>query len=294
MYLYFGIVKKYLSEKGFGFLSHPINLGPEKDLFFHITRIERYDVIIAKSLIQNDNINHICFWYLAETTHKGEQLNQILTASAVFELEKDNPEMFIDKITTIWENIDRPIPFWLKDVTLGLVGPDRMDDFKVNRTDSIANRDEKQKSLRIEEERLRQIEEKRVNEEREQRAKEKELSDKKRAEELRKYEENRRQQDEEQERQRIIEEEEFEQLVAEMKPKEFTQSSQVSSYIVRHRLGNKYKNISGLLKMENGHSTWNFNGGFPPHLYRRLCMALGLGNKGTSSKVIGFTSFKNL
>ena len=79
-----------------------------------------------------------------------------------------------------------------------------------------------------------------------------------------------------------------------MQPKGFTQSSQVSHYIIHNRLGDKYKHISGVLEMINSHSSWKFNGGFPPHIYAKLCDRLGLGNKGTDSKVVGFTAFKDL
>lgn len=87
---------------------------------------------------------------------------------------------------------------------------------------------------------------------------------------------------------------EFELLVAEVQAKGFTRSSEVSNYIVKNRLGDKYQNISGILEMQNSHSTWKFNGGFPPVIYRMLCERLNLGNNETDSKVVGFTSFKVL
>ena len=71
-------------------------------------------------------------------------------------------------------------------------------------------------------------------------------------------------------------------------------SAQVSNYIIRNRLGDKYQNISGVLEMQNSNSSWKFNGGFPPKIYAMLCERLNLGNKGTDSKVSGFTSFKDL
>jgi hypothetical protein len=97
-----------------------------------------------------------------------------------------------------------------------------------------------------------------------------------------------------QNRYRNSEDEEFEELVAELMNKGFTMSAQVSNYIVQHKLGYKYKRISGVLDMENGCNTWKFNGGFPPRIYAKLCDRLNLGNKGTSSKVLKFTPFKDI
>lgn len=91
-----------------------------------------------------------------------------------------------------------------------------------------------------------------------------------------------------------IEDEEFEELVSEVMNQGFTMSEQVSNYIVRKKLGNKYKHISGVLDMENDLSSWKFNGGFPPSIYAKLCKRLNLENKGTDSRVVKFTPFKDL
>lgn len=91
-----------------------------------------------------------------------------------------------------------------------------------------------------------------------------------------------------------VELEEFNLLVNEVSSKGFSGTWQVSEYIVKNRLGDKYQNISGILKMTNGKSTWNFNGGFPPKIFAMLCKELGLGHKGTDSTVVSFKSFKNV
>ena len=90
------------------------------------------------------------------------------------------------------------------------------------------------------------------------------------------------------------EEEEFRQLVAEMSVLGFTYSSQVSAYIVRNRLGHKYKHISGILQMEMDGNVWSFNGGFPPNIYARLCEELGLGNQGSRAVPREFTPYKDI
>ena len=59
---------------------------------------------------------------------------------------------------------------------------------------------------------------------------------------------------------------EFSQLVEEMSAMGFTHSKQVSAYIVRNKLGHKYKYICGVLEMELDGDVWNFDGGFPPEV----------------------------
>ena len=90
-----------------------------------------------------------------------------------------------------------------------------------------------------------------------------------------------------------IENNEFQQLIAEMKPLDFTHSSQVSSYIRRNNLGLKYKNISGILTMEKDGNTWDFKGGFTPKIYAQICSELDLDNNGSNAKVVDFHSFNN-
>lgn len=81
--------------------------------------------------------------------------------------------------------------------------------------------------------------------------------------------------------------------MAEIAPLGFTLSRQVSKYIIANRLGNKYRNISGVVEMAKDGDTWKFNGGFPPKIYAELCAELGLDNQGTRQRAVGFQSFGN-
>tara|TARA_R100001143_G_scaffold62974_1_gene67939 strand:- start:28874 stop:29605 length:732 start_codon:yes stop_codon:yes gene_type:complete len=91
-----------------------------------------------------------------------------------------------------------------------------------------------------------------------------------------------------------VEEKEFQELVAEIKNLGFTQTSQVSNYIVTNQLGYKYPRISGVLQMGLNGTVWDFSGGFPPRIYARLCEELDLSNNGTRAKPIAFESFDRI
>ncbi len=87
---------------------------------------------------------------------------------------------------------------------------------------------------------------------------------------------------------------EFKALVEEVSAKGFTESRQVSNYIMANKLGRKYRHISGVLELERGEDAWQYHGGFPPHIYARLCEALELGQKPSDARVAGFKSFSDL
>ena len=87
---------------------------------------------------------------------------------------------------------------------------------------------------------------------------------------------------------------EFELLVAEVTPLGFVTSKELSSYIVKNKLYEKYGNISGILRMEKSGIKWDFKGGFSKKIYARLCSRLGLNDEGTSAKATDFKSFKEL
>lgn len=89
-------------------------------------------------------------------------------------------------------------------------------------------------------------------------------------------------------------ERQFAMLVKEMRPLHFTTSAQVSHYIMAHKLGMKYKYISGHLDFRNGEYTWTFKGGISPNYYARLCEALKLGNNRSKAEWTKFVPFSNL
>lgn len=117
-------------------------------------------------------------------------------------------------------------------------------------------------------------------------AKKKKLENQKQCESEAKYKE--------QAAQKKLEENEFNELVMEISSYGFTETKQVSSYIVNNQLGYKYPNISGVLEMELDGRTWDFDGGFPPMIYARLCKEIGLSSQRTQAKPGRFTSYKIL
>lgn len=90
------------------------------------------------------------------------------------------------------------------------------------------------------------------------------------------------------------EELEFSRLVDEVKTLGFTKSQQVSTYIIANNLSAKYQYISGILEMERDQDIWQYRGGFPPHIYARLCDALGLGRKDSRARVKNFRPFSDV
>lgn len=92
----------------------------------------------------------------------------------------------------------------------------------------------------------------------------------------------------------LLLEQEFDELVKELSLLGFTYSFEASEYIIKNNLGNKYKNISGILQMKKCGDEWSFDGGFPPYIYARLCQKLNLKNKGSQARPGQFTPYKNV
>jgi hypothetical protein len=59
-----------------------------------------------------------------------------------------------------------------------------------------------------------------------------------------------------------------------------------------HSLGFKYTKISGFVTMESAERQWEYEGGFPPRIYARLCDALNLDNYHSGARATQFESFE--
>lgn len=236
MQINFGVVSKYFDDKGFGFARGVFNQKWQKEIFFHIKNIKKTRRDLAEKLSNEDDAERVCFWFESEITNKGEQIKAILTNKEVKDAIDNNLPLYINQIETMWNDLNAILPFWLREVTVDLVGENKATELNLARESKLAE----QKALRD------------------------------------------------------IEMVEFEALVAEFKPLGFKTSKEVSNYIVRHQLGRKYKNISGIIRMERDGNEWDFKGGFPTEIYRKLCMALGLNNQRTTAKAIEFTSYNDL
>ena len=272
----FGIVTKYHREKGFGFVTHTFRAGSQKEIFFHIKNIKKTHSNLAKKLDSEESNDIIFFWYETVPTDKGEQVRSALQSFDIQKKAANSLQYFIEKITTIWRNINQPMPVWIHDVTVDLVGVSRTDELSLERQNLEIKKNELEDKRRKEQEAQKE----------EQRKWQEERMDLLKAKLQESFEKNTLQEE--------TEEKEFKQLVEEMKSKGFTHSKQVSNYIVKNRLGEKYKHISGIVRMEQAGTSWNFNGGFPPKIYARLCNELGLYSQGTNARAVGFTSFKDL
>jgi hypothetical protein len=271
MNIKFGVVENYLPDKGFGFVRNPLDQHKFIETFFHISTIKKSDLTVYRKLSIYTPSESLFFWYEHEKTPRGTQISRIIKKDELRSLLRSKfygillKNIYVPLIKTMWKEIEKEQPIWLEEISSHFIEEIELNKLKKERQKLIRQKTEADENRRIEDERLRKLEEEKEEKQRE-------------IERLAEQKEN----------------QEFELLVAEMKTKGFTSSAQVSNFIVINRLGDKYKHISGVLKMENDNSIWDFNGGFPPKIYAMLCEKLNLGNKGTSSRVINFTAFKDL
>jgi cold shock CspA family protein len=263
----FGSIKSYNpSPSGFGFVGRTFLNPNGEEVFFHITKIKKKYPELAQKLDNREAFEMVTFWYEIETTEKGERVSKLW-------INKENiPQSYISelceltkKIESIWKNLDSPKPSWLDLITIELVGVDRRHELNFER-------DNLESQLRVaEEDRRREAESLRQKK-----------SIRQSIRLIQKYTLKSR-----------AEADELAQLLAEMRPLNFTRSKELSAYIVEHQLGYNYPNISGIVRMEQAGIRWNFHGGFPPEIYKIICIELNLNNEGTDASPVGFTPFKD-
>lgn len=244
MTIEFGKVEKYIQNRGFGFVSYYFkNINDNypfisnNKAFFHIKVIKKFDYEIFHKL-EIGNIDDVYFWFKIEKTNKGEQVLRLLKSDD--KKIKNNPT-FIEILKNKFLDISTSLPKWVEIAVNDVLDKKEIEVLKNER--NILEQIENQK--RIERQREIQVENDKLMATRQQ-----EIQKRKELEEIQNHE--------------------FEQLVTEIKTLNFSRTAQVSDYIVKNRLGHKYRNISGVLEMKNGTDTWNFNGGFPPQNLRKV------------------------
>lgn len=255
----FGSIQKY-SDRGYGFVAQTF-VKAESQVFFHITTIKKKYSELAKNLNNGEPFEEVSFWYQFETSKRGKQVTNIwLRAKDIPQRYQQELSDLIQQVEAIWKNLESSQPSWLDFITIELLGSERRDELNVER-DNLENQ------LRAaEEERRREAQALRQNE----------ITRISHSHGLTK-----------------VEADELERLLAEMRPLNFTRSKQLSQYIVRRKIGYKYPNISGIVRMEDQGEEWNFHGGFPTNIYKIICKELGLDNERTTARAIDFTSFEN-
>lgn len=264
----YGKVERYLEDKGFGFVSRTFTKSSfAGDLFFHINTVRRADPQLARQLNSFDLSNAPYFWYEFERTAKGLQITSLINPLNIGNAYPKTVKRIVAAIKKVWvdesnslNDVGRlpALPESIERAAFDIIPSDELNRMSLRR---LAIEKEKRHARRDGEG----------------------IDSTKKREELIKALVQKR-----------IEEDEFSQLVEEMSSLGFTHSKQVSQYIVRHKLGHKYQNISGILQMKMHGDEWSFNGGFPPAIYGRLCRELGLDNEHSEAKPGQFKSYKEL
>jgi len=247
----FGIVRKYCTDEGFGFVGHTF-FDTHPNELFHIRTIKRTNPELARRLNNPDSKEAVYFWY----EFKEGQVAAVLDLKNINQKYNADLNILIAETECIWRDLNEKLPDRFDEISLDIMGIERTNELRAERDSFELRRKNIKENKRREVETLRKIEDEKI--------------------------------------QKKIEDDEFEQLIADMTPLGFTSSKQLSSYIMKNDLGNKYKNISGVVKMEKEGKVWSYNGAFPQNIYANICSELGLGNEGTNAKVVGFNSFKEL
>lgn len=82
-------------------------------------------------------------------------------------------------------------------------------------------------------------------------------------------------------------------LVSFAKDNHVNTSWELTNLITKYKLGKRFPNLTGDLKMKNEHTDWTYRNALSPRIYKIICDELNLNNKGTSSKVVSFRKNKD-
>lgn len=156
----FGIVKKYFSDRGFGFVTRTFLSGHQSEVFFHIKNVKKMRSDLAEKLANDESVDTICFWYETENTSKGEQVLNVLKSDVIHNMDIDNLPSIIEKVEITWSDVDSTIPAWLREVTVDLVGVDRAKEIDLER-DAL---ERERRELEEKERKEREVEEKEFEE----------------------------------------------------------------------------------------------------------------------------------
>ena len=267
--LAFGVVEKFIPDRGFGFVTNELPGGKRERYFFHVKGVKKARPDLIAGLESGDGT---WFWYSLEESPKGKQA--VPLDQRQWNARKQEAECMVEQIEQIWAQAGA-LPSWLDQVSSELLGTDRA----MHLTQERALRDAARRRIAEEQRKLQEAEHlvrvAKLEADRAMRL----AGEEERAQEAAKEAE---------------EEAEFTALVAEIAALGFTQSSQLSTYIRRNQLGYKYKTLSGFLIMDSDGQQWKFEGGFPPKIYARLCGELGFAkDPDRKSRPVDFVSFED-
>lgn len=253
----FGKVNRYNADRGFGFVSHSFSKSPSNEVFFHIKSVKRTHPDLARALNTYNLDETLFFWYEFGASDKGQQVLAILNPLTIRQNHIEHASAFTEIIGINWANLETPVSKLIKKATFDLLLPDEAHQLSVKREFL-----EEEKKINYE---IQKAES----------AKLQELAN-----------------------QNLVQEEaeqmEFRQLVAEISVLKFTKTIQINNYIFKHRLGGKYKHISGILEMRKGGYVWFFNDGIAPKFFRKLCDELGLEKEESATAPGRFESYNDI
>jgi cold shock CspA family protein len=148
----FGKINAYNRDKGFGFVGRTFYSG-NRDVFFHITTMQRQCKEIADVLNDGESFQDINFWYTSQQTEKGEQVFRVWRAiEEIPEKYESELDELVQVIEAYWKDLDALLPDWLDEMTVQIVGSER-------KSQLASERDELKEvqSREIELERQRQV-----------------------------------------------------------------------------------------------------------------------------------------
>ena len=117
--LAFGVVEKFIPDRGFGFVTNELPGGKRERYFFHVKGVKKARPDLIAGLESGDGT---WFWYSLEESPKGKQA--VPLDQRQWNARKQEAEWMVEQIEQIWAQAGA-LPSWLDQVSSELLGTDR-------------------------------------------------------------------------------------------------------------------------------------------------------------------------
>ena len=101
----FGVVRKNVLDRGFGFIEPTFAKTKTKDLFFHIKTVKKENPVLANRLAEEEQIEPLSFWFRVEDTAKGQQVGCLLKPEVIQEEYASEFSVITSELEAIWKDI---------------------------------------------------------------------------------------------------------------------------------------------------------------------------------------------
>lgn len=135
----FGIVTRYFSNRGFGFVSRELGGANQEQVFFHISVLEQRFPELANAIKSQGDDEATFFWYEVGRSTKGPLVVDAFDYDDVTSFPSDDFLKVMTRLKSLWMNLDFQLPDWMVQVAKNTLSSEQFDEINSSRQLAISN-----------------------------------------------------------------------------------------------------------------------------------------------------------